>query len=166
MTAFDTDIKVPLVVVGPGVPAGRRVTAFTENVDFYPTFVELGGGKPAANIDGRSLTPFLAGRSPGAWRDGVLVEHWGKNDDPTDPDFAMPGSGNPPTYKALRTQDLLYVEYETGEREYYDLSRDPEETTNLAGSLDQAQQQRLHEQLAALTSCTGDGCRRASLALL
>ena len=38
-TAFDTDIKVPLIVVGPGVPHNRRITAFAENVDLHPTFL-------------------------------------------------------------------------------------------------------------------------------
>ena len=38
MTAFDTDIRVPLVVAGPGVPAGRRTHAIAENIDLCPTF--------------------------------------------------------------------------------------------------------------------------------
>ena len=33
LTAFDTDIHVPLVVVGPGVPAGVKSRAMVENVD-------------------------------------------------------------------------------------------------------------------------------------
>ena len=33
LTAFDTDIHVPLVIVGPGVPAGQSTDAMTENVD-------------------------------------------------------------------------------------------------------------------------------------
>src|SRR5205807_1558899 len=37
MTAFDSDVRVPLVVAGPGVPAGRTVSRIAENVDLYPT---------------------------------------------------------------------------------------------------------------------------------
>ena len=33
LTAFDTDIRVPLIVTGPGVPAGSSTHAMTENVD-------------------------------------------------------------------------------------------------------------------------------------
>ena len=44
------------------------------------------------------------------------------------------GSGNPPTYEAIRTADFLYVEYATGEREYYDLQSDPLELNNIIGS--------------------------------
>jgi arylsulfatase A-like enzyme len=43
LTAFDTDIKVPLIVTGPGVPAGRTISQMTENVDLCPTFERLGG---------------------------------------------------------------------------------------------------------------------------
>ena len=38
-TAFDTDIRVPLIVAGPGVPHGRVVSQVAQNVDLYPTFV-------------------------------------------------------------------------------------------------------------------------------
>ncbi len=37
LTAFDTDIRVPLIVAGPGVPAARTVPQMTENIDLCPT---------------------------------------------------------------------------------------------------------------------------------
>jgi arylsulfatase A-like enzyme len=43
MTAFDIDVRVPLVVSGPGVPAGRRSDAAMANIDLAPTFADLGG---------------------------------------------------------------------------------------------------------------------------
>ena len=58
-TAFDTDIRVPLIVAGPGVPKGRTVNQVTQNTDLYPTFVQLAGGVPGAQVDGRSLLPLL-----------------------------------------------------------------------------------------------------------
>ena len=54
-TAFDTDIRVPLIVAGPGVPQGRVVSQVAQNVDLYPTFVQLAGATPDAPVDGHSL---------------------------------------------------------------------------------------------------------------
>ena len=42
-TAFDTDIRVPLIIAGPGVPQGRIVSKVVQNIDLYPTFVQLSG---------------------------------------------------------------------------------------------------------------------------
>ena len=43
LTAFDPDIHVPLVVVGPGVPAGAKTGALAENIDLADTFAQIGG---------------------------------------------------------------------------------------------------------------------------
>src|SRR5262249_6994510 len=58
MTAYDTDIRVPLIVTGPGVPAGVTVEEIVENIDLYPTFTELGGVMAPVSIDGHSLVPL------------------------------------------------------------------------------------------------------------
>ena len=52
------------------------------------------------------------------------------------------GSGNPPSYEALRSKDALYVEYADGERELYDLAVDPFQLRNLA---DEVPPERLAE---------------------
>jgi hypothetical protein len=85
----------------------------------------------------------------------VLIEHHGGPPPASDPDFAPPSSGDPPTYEALRTGRSLYVEYADGEREYYDLARDPLELDNLAPRLAPAHAQRLHVALARLSECHG-----------
>ncbi len=46
-TAFDTDIRVPLIMSGPGVAKAKTSSAVVQNTDLYPTFVDLAGGKPA-----------------------------------------------------------------------------------------------------------------------
>jgi arylsulfatase A-like enzyme len=155
LTAFDTDIRVPLIVTGPGVPAGRVVDAMTENVDLCPSFEQLGGAPVSASADGRSLVALLHGRRPVNWRKEILVEHHGKVLDAGDPDLPTRGAGNPPSYEAIRTRDSLYVEYATGEREYYDLRRDPFELDNLAATLPPARLQRLDRALAVIESCHG-----------
>ena len=155
MTAFDTDIKVPLVVVGPGIRPGMKIDALAENIDLAPTFERLAGLTPPPTVDGRSLAPLFGLRPPGDWRRAVLVEHHGPDVDPQDPDFPDPGSGNPPSYEAMRLARAVYVEYQDGEREYYDIATDPYERRNVYASLDASQRASLHDQLAAIARCHG-----------
>lgn len=163
LTAYDPDVRVPLVVAGPGVPAGRTVSEIAENVDLCPTFSELGGTPAPADADGRSLVPFLRGQpAPADWRTAALVEHRGAVTAPDDPDFPARGSGNPPTYEALRTKDSLYVEYADGQREFYDRRVDPEELDNLWEELPPARRERLTAAVSAMRTCTGVGCRIAA----
>src|SRR5205085_3888326 len=62
MTAFDTDIHVPLVISGPGIPAGTTTNAMSENVDLAKTFTQIGGTNLAG--DGHSLVGLFGGLTP------------------------------------------------------------------------------------------------------
>ena len=160
LTAFDTDIHVPLVVVGPGVPAGASTDAMTENVDLAKTFADLGGTSLPG--DGHSLVPLLRGRTPRRWRDAILVEHHGSDMHGGDPDFQNSAAGAPRTYEAMRTPRFLYVEYNDGEREFYDLRHDPFELHNVAYRLSLNQLEQLHAELARMENChEGHSCWRA-----
>jgi N-acetylglucosamine-6-sulfatase len=152
MTAFDTDIHVPLVISGPGIPAGTTTNAMAENIDLAKTFTQIGGTNLSG--DGHSLIPlFGGGFMPADWRNAILVEHRGPNLAPSDPDFQPSGSGNPTTYEAMRTSRFLYVEYSDGEREIYNLVNDPLELHNLAGGLTPLQLDELHAELLNLERC-------------
>ncbi len=162
-TAFDTDIRVPMMVTGPDVPAGRTASQLVQNTDLNPTFQQLAGLKPSSAVDGLSLVGLFHGSSPKDWRESVLVEHHHPGTSKGDPDAAPKESGNPPTYEALRTADSLWVEYADGEREYYDTQADPAELKNLAGSPSDGKEKALHETLTALAHCSGsESCRDAS----
>jgi arylsulfatase A-like enzyme len=153
MTAYDTDIRVPLIVTGPGVPAGRTIEAIVENVDLCPTFTELGGATAFANVDGRSLVPLLHGDEVIEWRTAALVEHHGPVKDRADPDMPAIRSGNPPTYEAMRTRSSLYVEYADGTKEHHNLAADPHELHNSFSSLPSAEQAALHVALDGIVNC-------------
>jgi N-acetylglucosamine-6-sulfatase len=163
LTVFDPDVRVPLIVAGPGVPAGRTVDAMVENTDLCPTFAELAGAPAPPNADGHSLVPLLRGDAaagsgsgpPADWRDAVLIEHHGNVGGAGDPDSPPAGSGNPPSYEALRSQDTLYVEYADGERELYDLASDPFQLHNLADEVPPQRLATLSGQLAAMANCHG-----------
>ncbi len=160
LTAFDTDIRVPLVVVGPGVPAGVRTGALAENVDLAETFAAIGGTQLSG--DGHSLLGVLNGTAPDGWRRAALIEHHGADLRGIDPDFQQSASGSPRTYEAMRTRRFLYVEYNDGETEFYDLGHDPLELHNISASLGPAELARLHAELRALAHCHGGAeCWRA-----
>jgi N-acetylglucosamine-6-sulfatase len=158
-TAFDSDIRVPLIVAGPRVPRNRRISAFAENVDLYPTFLGLAGAKPTETVDGRSLLPLLHAtpRTRLTWRTAVVIEHRGKTGT-GDPDIDYGNlSGNPTSYEAVRLPGAVYVKYLDGEREYYDIVRDPFERHNVYGRLSAATKARLDAILRPLTRCHGSG---------
>jgi N-acetylglucosamine-6-sulfatase len=154
-TAFDTDIRVPLIVAGPSVRAGSSDATLTENTDLAPTFEELTGTPIPASADGRSLVPLLHGRRDAGAPDAVLVEHHGPSLSRKDPDRPGPASGNPPSYTAIRTLAELYVEYKDGEHEYYDLRTDPYELDNAVTALPPARLAQLQRTLHGLRSCHG-----------
>jgi len=165
MTAFDTDIRVPLIITGPGVPAGVMLDDIAENIDLCPTFTELAGLTPAPTIDGRSLVRLLHGEKVAGWRTVALVEHHGPVTDRTDPDLPGMRSGNPPSYEAMRSATSVYVEYANGEREYHDLTTDLDELHNTYASLPDETKASLHAALTALSTCQGaQACRAAETA--
>ncbi|MES9602874.1 MULTISPECIES: sulfatase family protein [Actinomadura] len=159
LTAYDTDIRVPLVVAGPGVPAGATEKRFAQNTDICPTFQELAGLRPSASADGRSLEPLLHGRSVPSWRTAAFIEHLGPNYSHDDPDLPKRYGGNPPTYYAVRTANELYVEYDNGDREYYDLAKDPWELGNLWVQAPEARKAELKSLVASYRRCAGVNCR-------
>jgi arylsulfatase A-like enzyme len=187
-TAYETDIHVPLLVRGPGVPAGGTVRALTSSVDLAPTLAELAGTALPAPPDGRSLAPLLRGQTPAGWRQAVLLEQFAfpvspppvspaqanAALEPPDPQdlAAVSGqsvsgqsvSGHPaasnPAHLGLRTADFKYVEYDTGEREVYDLRRDPDELVNLGTRVPRAWAALLSRLVHALGSCAGETCRQ------
>jgi hypothetical protein len=102
--------------------------------------------------------------APTGWSRAVLVEHRGPANRPDDPDRQPNRSGLAPSYEALRTSTGLYVEYVTGDREYYDTTRDPLELDNVIGSLPAARVAELHRMLVGLSTCRGAQCRTRTLA--
>jgi arylsulfatase A-like enzyme len=162
-TAFETDTRVPLIVAGPRIQPGRKITQIAQNVDLYPTFVDLAHDAVPSRVDGQSLEPLLHDTTvPAGWRDAALIEHHGPDIDLADPDHPRPDSGNPPSYEALRFPGGIYIEYDTGAREYYDLRHDPFELDNVAPKLDPGERAFLHSALSAFEHCHGSAsCSRA-----
>jgi arylsulfatase A-like enzyme len=149
-SAYEEDIRVPLIVRGPRVPARGVVEQLAVNIDLAPTFAELGGVEAPDFVDGRSLVRFLRGREPSNenWRQGFLLE-------------AGFITGNR-VFQGIRGKEFTYVEYlNTGERELYDLERDPYQLQSLHNAAEPAVMDQLAAWLASLRECAGDSCRSA-----
>jgi N-acetylglucosamine-6-sulfatase len=185
-TAYEEDIRVPLIVRGPGVPEGEKLEHLVLNNDLAPTFARLGGAEVPTFVDGRSLELLLGANppSPEDWRRAFLVEAFPElAGTPSLADETTPRllTGDPwpyedarrssllerpsledagrPGLQAVRTEDHLYVEYETGESELYDLEEDPYELNNVYEETELEHLWRLEGWLDALRECVGEECR-------
>lgn len=160
LTTFDIDIHVPLVAVGPGIGKGRTEKALTANTDLCPTFIDLAKSQKLPSTDGEPLTPLLLDRPGWKKRTAVLIEHHGPDLDRGDPDVPLIGSGNPPSYEAVRTLKAEYAEYADGEREYYNVEKDPYELDNAWNTLTPAKRRQWANLVASLKHCKGGACVR------
>ena len=151
-SAYEEDIRVPLIVRGPGVPEGRVRPHMVLNNDLGPTFAQLGRVSAPSFVDGRSFVPLLRSSPPppSNWRSGFLVEGVRNGSNP----------GNP-GYKAVRTKDHLWVKYASGERELYNLNEDPYELLSRHGTAPDSLKQHLSSRLDRLRDCAREGCRNA-----
>lgn len=115
---YDESAAVPLVLSGPGVPAGRRVATPVSLVDAHPTILDAVGVAPDpadADLPGRSLLKLLSGEDPDrtafseyhavASITGIFMVRYGR-------------------YK--------YVHYVDHRPQLFDLTDDPFETRDLA----------------------------------
>lgn len=154
-TAFDTDVRVPLVVVGPGIPANVRSEAVVQNTDLAPTFDQIAGISVPRWVDGHSMLGLWHGAPTPYWRTAALIEHRGPDVSLLDPDRQTTRSGDPPSYNAVRTSVFTYVEYRDGQREYYNRVRDPYELHNTYDRLGPARRAFLHAAIKRLEHCHG-----------
>nr|WP_231366289.1 sulfatase-like hydrolase/transferase [Zhihengliuella flava] len=125
--------RVPLVIAGPGVAAGRR-GELVSTADLAPTLLEITGAQPFRGIQGRSLVPLLAddGAAAGAeadasaaWRRELLIEE--------EQPFTPEGLPAPITIRTVLTPRGRMTRYfGSAEVEVYDHLTDPQEMHNLA----------------------------------
>jgi arylsulfatase A-like enzyme len=147
-TPYEPAIRVPLLMRGPGVPTGVVRQQLVGTVDLAPTVARLAGAVPGRVFDGTSLMPLA--RNPSAMAGRDLVVEMG----PT-------RIGGPMEFTGLRTRRYTYVVRRSGERELYDLRRDPFQLSNLIGSpdLDPDLKAMLAKQHAEMHDCAGEECR-------
>jgi arylsulfatase A-like enzyme/Flp pilus assembly protein TadD len=113
---YDSTLRIPFLLSGPGVPAGVRVTQQTRTIDVLPTILELLGGKPPASCQGISLTPVFSGGSVATTYSYAETLY---------PKMNMGWA----ELRGIRTARWKYVH--APKPELYDLAQDPGETTNV-----------------------------------
>jgi arylsulfatase A-like enzyme len=121
---YDSCGRFPLMIRYPWGPAETRVGHhLISNVDIAPTFAEIGKADVPWTMDGKSLLPILDGEEPETWRTSMVIEN-----------RAVVSADHPYGGKmwGVRTNDHLYVELDSGEKELYDLRVDPEQLDNVA----------------------------------
>jgi len=144
----EPSVRVPALMRGPGVPRDRNVTQLTGNINLAATVVDAANARPGLTLDGVSLLKLA--RRPSRFSARSIVRENGSASDP----------GNT-RYAAIRTDRYKHVEYETGERELYDLRSDPFELRSIHDSPGHAGiRQRLAKRLARLRTCSGAACQR------
>jgi arylsulfatase A-like enzyme len=153
MLPYDEDIRVPLLVRGPGIAPGTMIDQIVANIDLAPTITELAHAKTAEFVDGRSFVSLLTpNNAAAAWRNALLIEV-GKLDQES-PVIA---------FRGIRTDTFVYAEYESGELEFYDRVNDPHELENIAATLDEETLSTLHSWLEQLKTCQAEACRQAEV---
>jgi N-acetylglucosamine-6-sulfatase len=189
-SSFEEDLRVPLIVRGPGIPAGRVLPHMAVNIDLAPIFADLAGVSPTVTVDGRSLVPLLGASPPplSAWRHAFLLEHGfagrhlasgalGTGDQPSTeipdldetlaqatespaPNISATGKAQP-TFDGIRTSRYSYADLVDGTLNVYDLQQDPFEHVNVAKSAPPAVLNQLATWLDRLRNCAGPFCRTA-----
>ncbi len=110
---YQSTLRVPMVISGPGVTGGKRHAGVTRSADLLPTLLGVLGIEGPPRLDGRNLVKDSAGREAYA-----------------ESDYAT-GFGWAPV-RSWRIGNLKLVD--APRRELYDLGADPAETEDLAGS--------------------------------
>jgi arylsulfatase A-like enzyme len=151
---YEDSLRVPLILRGPGVPAGRTVRGQVANIDFAPTLLDAAGARPGRTMDGVSLLPTT--RHPRKRPDRVI-----QIEAPA-PLFRgnLPANQWDRPYKGVRTNRYTYVVYiETGDQELYDRRKDPYQLRNVAAVASYAKVKKaLARKLARLETCKGRSC--------
>lgn len=131
-SVYEHSLRAPLVIVGPGVPAGQHVTALTYLLDIHPTLLAFAGPEPPPEDgpEGESSEPTWPDASDLGYVARDLAPIWsGERAGVRDSIFLSMGS----TQRAVSDGRWKYCVYpKVGHRQLFDLASDPSELINLA----------------------------------
>jgi arylsulfatase A-like enzyme len=180
--AYDPSAQVPLLVRGPGIPAGARPNEMVTNVDLVATILDIANAGAGITIDGRSYLPFA--QNPATRSERPILFETGRAIALADPAGASAaGKGKkkskiyvknldldrtaqlsgrvikPPKYRAIRTRRYLLIKYSDHGRELYDMAKDRLQVNSVYKNPRYKKIKKLLlRKLAKLTQCSGDAC--------
>jgi arylsulfatase A-like enzyme len=187
--AYEPATHLPLLIRGPGIKPGSSTGELAANIDIAPTVLELAGAKADKSIDGHSLVPYmrdpeLRDRIPILFESFVEtndVEAQGALDIPGDQSGASKASKSaipelqqnptahasllapPKDYSGIRLGPYKYIAWPDGEKELYDLNRDPYELNSIVNVPNFFPIRNfLHREMLRLTECSGRSCSEPS----
>ena len=112
---YDHSMRVPLFVIGPDIPRGKRVGADVYLQDVMPTILELAGAEVPGHIEFHSLLPFADGSRSNSYYDAIYGCYMDRQ-------------------RMVRQEDFKLILYPYASKMLlYDLENDPDEIVNLAG---------------------------------
>lgn len=131
---FDQSYHLPLIIADPACASahGRQVDAFTEAVDLMPTILDWLGAPVPRACDGVTLTPWLRGETPAAWRDAVHFEYDLRGGWPDPRRSPLGIEVDAAAMCGMRTAAWKDVHFAALPPVLYDLRQDPHETRNVA----------------------------------
>jgi len=130
LTTHQQSLHVPLLMRGPGIPAGVRVDAPVSLVDLAPTLLGFAGLPDRENLEGLDLAPLLKGAGDAAFRQRYL---YGEASGGLQHERSMPGIY--PIFRSVRQGPFKVIEERIGEDIRYslfDVVKDPAEGTDLS----------------------------------
>lgn len=128
LTMHQEIIRVPLIVRGPGVPAGLRIETPVSLVDLSPTILAFADVSKPPTTDGLDFTPLLRGETPTAFDDRFLFGEASGG-----LTYAMMMEGIYPIYRSIRRgKHKLIHNSKEDSWALYDLEVDPGETQDIA----------------------------------
>jgi N-acetylglucosamine-6-sulfatase len=178
--AYQPSTHLPLLIRGPGIKPGSVSNALVANIDIAPTIAELAGVKPDMSVDGVSLVPYFHDPSL-TTRRPILFESFVETSD-VDEDGEGPGAvpsssaakassasgagahasllAPPKDYEGIRLGPYKYIAWPTGEKELYNLEKDPYELNNLAKDPNYYPVRNfLDRETKRLEGCSGKSCQ-------
>jgi len=178
--AYEPSTHLPFLIRGPHIRAGTESNELVGNVDVAPTVLELAGVEADKSLDGRSITPFLHDPELTTLRP-YLFESFVESSDVVEAGaIAEPGDQSssttararssagatasilapPKDYEGIRLGPYKYIAWPDGEKELYDLEKDPYELNNIVRVPNYFPiRNYLHRELRDLENCVGRGCR-------
>nr|XP_002128609.1 N-acetylglucosamine-6-sulfatase [Ciona intestinalis]XP_026690892.1 N-acetylglucosamine-6-sulfatase [Ciona intestinalis] len=183
---YEFDLRVPLIIRGPGVSKNVTRSEPIVNVDIAPTVADIvngGKGDFPLMMDGESLVPLLNSNNKPKWRSDFLVEYQGEGKDSPPPGCSptwrgvsqcFPGcvceDAYNNTYSCVRTLqpqhkvDLMYCEFTDTETfvELYNHTIDPHQLNNIKDTVDPTVLVKMNKRLIMLGLCSGKTCREQS----
>jgi N-acetylglucosamine-6-sulfatase len=176
--AYEPATHLPLLIRGPGIKPGTSTGELAANIDIAPTILELAGASADKSIDGRSLVPYmkdpaLRSRRPILFESFVETADVEANGEPTAQRARVSSSHEgdagasivapPKDYLGIRLGPYKYIEWPSGEKELYDITKDPYELNNIIRVRNLSPIRAfLHAQLVRLETCVGKRCQEVT----